>query len=291
MENQIVNNLIIHSKNLINKVGILVRRPLHPIILKQMPGRRNFDLVVLNDKPKVDGPALYIVSHSTPYDAPVTCEVLQEHFYILVGKQKLQLLDRAFFQLNGRHYVDRSDSTKQQKVADNIVRTINNGMNYVIYSEQTWCIKPSTPINHLRRGWVDIAKRAHCPVIPLALEFYELTDNVCYAKFGEPFIVEAGEDKIAVNNRLEDTLATLKFDIWNQFPIQQRKTIDPTFWQEMVKMRQSGYPELDVTSDEESRFVIGRNDDPEVVLNSEPFLIGLKKVDGALEQKNKQLVK
>ena len=66
MENQIVNNLIIHSKNLINKVGILVRRPLHPIILKQLPGRRNFDLVVLNDKPKVDGPALYIVSHSTP---------------------------------------------------------------------------------------------------------------------------------------------------------------------------------------------------------------------------------
>ena len=59
----------------------------------------------------------------------------------------------------------------------------------------------------------------------------------------------------------------------------------------MVKMRQSGYPGLDVTSDEESRFVIGRNDDPEVVLNSEPFLIGLKKVDGALEQKNKQLVK
>lgn len=97
MENQIVNNLIIHSKNLINKVGILVRRPLHPIILKQMPGRRNFDLVVLNDKPKVDGPALYIVSHSTPYDAPVTCEVLQEHFYILVGKQNYNFLIVLFF--------------------------------------------------------------------------------------------------------------------------------------------------------------------------------------------------
>ncbi len=289
MENQIVNNLIIHSKNLINKVGILVRRPLHPIILKQMPGRRNFDLVVLNDKPKVDGPALYIVSHSTPYDAPVTCEVLQEHFYILVGKQKLQLLDRAFFQLNGRHYVDRLESKSQEKVADNIVRTIKNGMNYVIYSEQTWCTEPSTPINPLRRGWVDIAKKAHCFVVPLALEYYEYTDNVCYANFGEPFTVEWNEDKIAVNNRLEDTLATLKFDIWNQFPVGERSKVDSSDWEKIIKRRQEEYPELD--PEFESQFVIGRCNKPEVVLNSEPFLIGLQKVDEILEQKNKQLIK
>lgn len=283
MENQIVNNLIIQSKNLINKVGILVRRPLHPIILKQMPGRRNFDLVVLNDKPKVDGPALYIVTHSTCHDAPIACEVIQDHFYVLVGKQKLKFLDRAFFQLNGRHFVDRSDSTKQQSVADNIVRTIKNGMNYVIYSEQTWCTKPSTPINPLRRGWVDIAKKAHCPVIPLALEFYEYTDNVCYAKFGEPFIVEADEDKIAVNNRLEDTLATLKFDIWNQFPVGERSKVDSSSWEQIIKRRQEEYSELD--SEIEFQFVIGRNDKPEVILNSKEFLIGLERLDNKKQLK------
>ena len=40
-----------------------------------------------------------------------------------MGKQKLKLLDRAFFQLNGRHVVARSDSKSQQKTADNVVRT------------------------------------------------------------------------------------------------------------------------------------------------------------------------
>ena len=161
MENKIVTNVIIQSKNLINKVGILVRRPLHSTILKQMPARRDFELKTLNDKPEVAGPALYIVSHSTCHDAPIACETIQDHFYVLVGKQKLKFLDRAFFQLNGRHVVARSDSKSQQKVADNIVRTIKNGMNYIIFSEQTWCTAPSAPINSLRRGWVDIAKKAH----------------------------------------------------------------------------------------------------------------------------------
>ena len=283
MENKIVTNVIIQSKNLINKVGILVRRPLHSTILKQMPARRDFELKTLNDKPEVAGPALYIVSHSTCHDAPIACETIQDHFYVLVGKQKLKFLDRAFFQLNGRHVVARSDSKSQQKVADNIVRTIKNGMNYIIFSEQTWCTAPSAPINSLRRGWVDIAKKAHCPVIPLALEYYEYTDNICYAKFGEPFTVEPSEDKIAVNNRLEDTLATLKFDIWNQFPVGERSKVDSSSWEQIIKRRQEEYPELDPKF--ESQFVIGRNDKPEVVLNSEPFLIGLQKVDEVLEQK------
>ena len=100
-----------------------------------MPARRDFELKTLNDKPEVAGPALYIVSHSTCHDAPIACETIQDHFYVLVGKQKLKFLDRAFFQLNGRHVVARSDSKSQQKVADNIVRTIKNGMNYVIFSE------------------------------------------------------------------------------------------------------------------------------------------------------------
>ena len=46
VENKTVTNVIIRSKNLINKVGILVRRPLHSTILKQMPARRDFELKI-----------------------------------------------------------------------------------------------------------------------------------------------------------------------------------------------------------------------------------------------------
>ena len=60
VENKIVTNVIIQSKNLINKVGILVRHLLHSTILKQMPARRDFELKILNDKPEVVGPTLYL---------------------------------------------------------------------------------------------------------------------------------------------------------------------------------------------------------------------------------------
>ena len=88
---------------------------------------------------------------------------------------------------------------------------------------------------------------------------------------------------------MEDTLATLKFDIWNQFLVGERRKVDSSSWEQIIKRRQEEYPELD--PEFESQFVIGRNDKPEVVLNSEPFLIGLQKVDEVLEQKNKQLIK
>ena len=88
---------------------------------------------------------------------------------------------------------------------------------------------------------------------------------------------------------MEDTLASLKFDIWNQFLVAERSKVDSSSWEQIIKRRQEEYPELDPKF--ESQFVIGRNDKPEVVLNSEPFLIGLQKVDGGLEQKNKQLIK
>ena len=68
-----------------------------------------FDLRYINEKPNVEGPVLYLVTHSNSHDAPVTSEALKDHFYVLVGKQPLELIDNIFFNANGRVEVDRDD--------------------------------------------------------------------------------------------------------------------------------------------------------------------------------------
>lgn len=77
------------------------RKAVHPLFLKMMPGRRDFEIELLTPKPFVQGNKIFVMNHSTAYDAPVACETIQEHFYVLVGKQPLEILDRIFIWLNG----------------------------------------------------------------------------------------------------------------------------------------------------------------------------------------------
>lgn len=62
------------------------RRAVHPLILKMMPGRRNFEIEILTSQPYVQGNKIFVMNHSTTHDAPIACEVIKEHFYVLVGK-------------------------------------------------------------------------------------------------------------------------------------------------------------------------------------------------------------
>jgi len=267
----------INYSEIIKHPVISLKRLLHPIFLNMMPGRRNFDLKYINEKPEIEGPVLYLVTHSNSHDAPIASEALVEHFYILVGKQPLELLDNIFFNANGKIEVDRDDKKDGIKAAEKMTKLLKNGVDVVMYPERTWCTKPSTPINHCRWGWVDIAKETNVTVVPVALEYYELTDNCCYINYGKPFKVNANDSKEEKNNELEEIFATLKYEIWNQFPIQKRSEIDPTLWDKVMEHRYSEYPKLD--KEKEKTYVAGWQSDPEYVLSSPGYLIGIQKLE------------
>lgn len=281
-----INNLFVNIYDFPMKVGISLRRLIHPQILRLMPERRTFDFELLNDKPKKDKPGLYIVTHSTCHDAPIACEAIKDHFYVLVGKQPLELMDRIFFSLNGVIWVDRDNPKSEVKAFKKMTRLLKY-VDVVSFSEQTWCKKPSTPINPIRRGWAKVAKESESPVIPLALEYYEHTgDNICYGKYYDKLInVDENDNIIEKNEELEDIFANLKFDIWNLFPVQKRAEIDSNLWDKIMTARQKEYPKLDINN--EQKYVIGWKNDPDYVLENEHFLAGIEKVDAKISNKQK----
>lgn len=282
-----ISNLFVNIYDFPMRVGISLRRMIHPIILGMMPSRRTFDFELLNEKPEKDRPGLYIVTHSTCHDAPIACEAIKDHFYVLVGKQNLELMDKIFFFLNGVIWVDRDDPKSERKAGDKMTRLLKY-TDVVSFSEQTWCTKESTPINSIRRGWAKIAQKSEAPVIPLALEYYEYTgDNICYGKYYDKTItVNENDDIVVKNSEIEGTLAGLKYDIWEQFPIQKRCDVDPDLWKTIIANRQQEYPKLDVNK--EKKHVIGWQNDPDYVLNEENFLLGLQKVDNKILNKIKK---
>ena len=42
----------------------------------------NFELKYINEKPEVEGPVLYLMTHSNSHDGPVVSEAIKNHFYV-----------------------------------------------------------------------------------------------------------------------------------------------------------------------------------------------------------------
>lgn len=235
------------------------RKIVHPLILKMM-SRRSFTIEVLSPLSYQQGNKIFVMNHSSSHDAPIACEVIKEHFYVLVGKQPLEILDRLFFWLNGVVYIDRKSKHSKKHGFDKMLKILNAGNNILIYPEGTWNITPSKPMLPLNWGVIELALKTGVPIIPLIAEYYA---DCCLVKFGEPIYLDEKMDKKKGIVQLEDAMATLKWDIWERFPVEERKEQMKAEFEMMIKQRIAEYPKLDL--EYEQSVIRGQENDPEYV--------------------------
>lgn len=232
----------------------VIRKLLHPILLKMMPGRRDFPLKILNEMPDIQGNKIFVMNHSSVHDAPIACETIKEHFYILVGKQSLELIDRLFFILNGMVYVDRKDKKSKKKSFDKMFRLLLAGKSLLLYPEGTWNMTPSKPMIPMNWGVIELAKRTGVPIVPLIAEYYP---DCCYVAFGKEIYVEEQADKKRSIEQLEDIMATMKWEIWEQFFVVHRQEGMKAEFEQVIKERLEEYPKFDL--EYESSVIRGDN--------------------------------
>lgn len=238
-----------------------IRKALHPLLLKAVKGRIYFPIEILNSMPKVEGNKLFAINHSCIKDMPVASDVICEHVYVLVGKQRLDLIDRIFFFLNGVVYVDRKNKKNKVKGLKKMLNILRGGKNLAIFPEGTWNLTPSKPMLPLNWGIIDLAKQTGVPIIPLILEYHP---DCCYAKYGEPIYINKDMDKQSGIEQLEESMATLKWDIWEMFPVQKRTDAMKAEFEEMVQKRVAEYPKFDF--EYEMSVIRGKENTPEYVL-------------------------
>ena len=209
-------------------------------VLKNQRKQLNQKLYIINEHPVHTGKnVIYAVNHSCKYDFPFASEVIGVHTCVLAGKQKLRLVDYIGFLLNGVVWVDRDSRESKKQAFREMLLCMKKGLNMCIFPESTWNITPSKPMLPMYWGIIDLAKQSGCPIIPLVLEF---RGNDCYAKFGEPIYCSSQDGKREKFEELEEAMATLKWDIWETFPIVSRNTILPDEWDKVVEERTAGYP-------------------------------------------------
>ena len=215
----------------------------HPILLKMMPGRRDFSINILNEMPHVQGNRIFVMNHSNVHDAPIACESIGEQFYILVGKQRLDFIDRVFFRLNGVIYIDRKNMKSKQRGFQKMQKLLKSGQSLLMYPEGTWNMTPSKPMIPMNWGVIELAKSTGVPIIPLVAKYHP---DCCHVKFGDAIYIDENADKKTEIERLEDIMATLKWDIWEMFPVQHRTEELEEEFNRMIQMRLDEYAKFDL---------------------------------------------
>lgn len=243
--------------NLVDKF----RKRLHPLLLKGVEGRIDIPIKMLNSMPEIQGNKLFAINHSCVLDGPVSSKVIGEHFYFLVGKQALDIIDRIFFLLNGVVYVDRKSKKNKKKSLDKMLKLLREGKSLLICPEGTWNLTPSKPMIPMNWGIIELSKQTKVPIIPLVMEYHT---DCCYTKFGEPIYITDEMNKQEGIELLEEEMSSLKWDIWEMFPIQKRSDDMKEKFEKMVQERVAAYPKFNF--EYEMSVVRGKENAPEYVL-------------------------
>ncbi len=249
------------------------RQKIHKLILmcyKLNNRLGGFSYEVLHDfRSETDRPIIYVCTHIGKFDIEVVSEAIKDHFYLLSGDyEHLQgLFCNRFLRLNGVFFFNERIKEDRRKVTRDMISHLRQDGNLLYFIEGTWNIKPNLPVLPCYWGIVDVAKKGNAIIVPIGVEQYDkhfkinIGSNFDMNTYGNSI-----EDKYKAIGDLRDTLATLKYEIW-ETEKHNRSSIKEDEWNQYVQERLAEWPGF---SEEYIDSLIYRPKD--VVTNDEAFV-------------------
>lgn len=187
-------------------------------------------------------PIIFAVTHVGKFDIEVISEAIQDHYYLLSGDyEHIQgIIDAPFLNANGVIYFNEKVLFDRRAVSQKMIEHLQQGGNLMYFPEGTWNLSPNLPMRPCYWGIVEIAQKGGAVIVPIAAEQY---GKHFVINIGHNFdLCEFGVNKAAAIKLLRDTLATLKWEIWESRPQRNRNTINDTEWDEYIKSRFEEWP-------------------------------------------------
>lgn len=212
------------------------REKLNPVLLKLMALDRKYinhqSLTVLKDeREKTDKPVIFAVTHIGKFDYQIVSEAINEHQIPFSGDPETmyRTFDGAILGLNGVIYCDTEDKQDRAVATNTAEETLKQGHNLLIYPEGVWNITSNLLMLPLFPGVIKMAKNTGCDIVPIAVEQYGNDFIVNIGKnFKVPDILDETKEKEYIENKkeeLRDVMATLKWEIIESLPVEERKNI------------------------------------------------------------------
>ena len=221
--------------------GVELHRKMHPFImflLRTKSKMCGLTYEFVNEKRldvKADETVIYTITHIGKFDYEMLVEACDIFAYPFAGDWELMYatVDDYFLRINGVLWVDTSDKEDRQNSCKFMMKALKQGIPMLIYPEAIWNLTESLPVMKIFPGAVQAAKECNVKVVPIAIE---QNGKHFWVNVGEKMDFSNVEETVAVQT-LRDTLATLKWEIWETFPREKRANIPEGFHEKFVQER------------------------------------------------------
>lgn len=178
---------------------------------------------------------IYAISHIGKFDYEMLVEACDFFAYPFAGDWELMYatVNDYFLRANGVLWVDTSDKEDRQNSFKYMMKALKQGISMVIYPEGIWNLTENLPMMKIFPGAVRAAKECGVSIIPIAIEQRE---KHFLLNVGEEIDFTDTEENVAVQT-LRDTLATLKWEIWEYLPREKRANIPDGYYEKFVQER------------------------------------------------------
>lgn len=223
-----------------NIKGTAIRRKIHPFLRKVLHVKSKicgltYEIIGDESTETKDETVIYALTHIGKCDFEMFMEAYDAMFYPLAGDWELSYgtVDDYFLRTNGILYVDTEDKSDRANSAKMMVKLLRQGMSVLIFPEGIWNLSESLPVLGLYSGAVAAAKDAKVSIVPVAIEQRE---KHFYINIGKKLdVIDLQTDEGV--QILRDTMATLRWKIWERLPIERREDIETGWYKRFVEER------------------------------------------------------
>lgn len=221
--------------------GIKWRKRIHKIMFAIIKMKRvllHQKLTVLHDEREdTDKSIIYACTHIGRYDIEMALESIQDTCFLFLGSpgKLYRSLNGVLVYLFGFIGCDTTEKEDRHIAKELAIRTLKQGGNILIFPEGAWNITENQVVMKLYTGTIEMAIRSGADIVPIAIEQYEKS---FYINIGKNISLDETSDlnkKRKLSDDLRDTLCTLKWEIWEQFPITKRSSLPENMGQIFVE--------------------------------------------------------
>ena len=174
----------------------------------------------------------------------MSLSIIKKHVYVLAGDEVKDDINGLAFRFNGVIWVHRGDKQSARIAKKKVLNLLHRKKNILIFPEATWNLTPNLPMLPLHWGAVEFAQETNTPIVPITIEYTK--DNKCFYSIGKAICVSKADNKAAITRILRDTLATMRWNFWEEHSKKTYADITNEDYLEYTKYRLDEYPKLDI---------------------------------------------
>ncbi len=220
--------------------GIKIRKWFHPVLIKILQVKSilsglTYEFISEEKTVAKDKTVIYAITHIGKFDYEMIVEACNLFAYVFAGDWELMyaVIDDYFLRAKGVLWIDTADKEDRKNSFRFIVKLLKQGVPMIIFPEGIWNLTENLPMMKIFPGAVQAAKECNVPIVPIAIEQREkhflinVGKEIAFADVEESKAIEI----------LRDTLATLKWEIWEHLPQEKRKDIPEGYYEKFLQER------------------------------------------------------